>query len=52
MSLPGDALGCNVDCDSIGKALPNSRIKPRMYVRHSNIYEKLHFVSRNWHKEN
>ena len=43
VSLPSDALGCNVDCDSIGKALPNSRIKPRMYARHSNMYEKAIF---------
>ena len=33
---------------SIGKSRPNSKIKPRMYVR----YSIMHFVSRNWPKEN
>ena len=31
---------------SIGKSLPNSRIKPRMHVRRSIKYEKLHFFAR------
>ena len=32
----------------------NLRIKPRMYVRRSNVFKlkKLHSVSRNWRKEN
>ena len=36
---------------SIRKSQTNSRIKPRMYVRRSTMYEKLHFISRNWRKE-
>ena len=34
-----------------GKSRFNSRITPVMYVWRSIMYEKLHFVSRNWYKE-
>ena len=41
--------------NAIRKYRPNSRIKHRVYVRLSTMYEcmkKLHFISRNWRKEN
>ena len=44
-------LGGGVNMKTHGKTRLNSRIKTWMYIRRSIMYERLHFVSRNWLKE-